>query len=507
MLRSIHSGLSLRWRLSLWYAVVFGLTLLILLTVVQQVTRAVLVSDLDARLRKSAQDTAALLLKDSGYSNPEVVNSVLQANSIGGLADSPLITIIRSPDHTILSTSAGGLDLGDFRISEEGRDRVAAGEDVYETIRLEDGRRVRLYSYPVIDQGKVVAIVQTSESLQHVESALDRFQRIFILGSLIAAAVAGPVGYLLAHRGLNPLERVVRTARQIEASDLKRRLAMQGAPAEVQRLADTFDSMLARLEEAFEQQKRFVADVSHELRTPLTALRGNIDVLLLDPGLPPELREQLSRMSAECGRLIRLSSNLLYLAQADLGRPLDVRPVDLDVLCLEVLHQARDLNRKVRIRMQHEDQVTVMGDADRLKQLVLNLVENAVKYTPPGGTVSLGLYREEGWARIVVRDTGPGIPEEDLPHIFERFYRANGRRRAGGAGLGLAIAQWAARTHGGEITVQSTLHKGSTFTVRLPIHPPDVPAPPRRAAGPPAGDAPTDAARPRPAPAGPPARS
>jgi signal transduction histidine kinase len=227
--------------------------------------------------------------------------------------------------------------------------------------------------------------------------------------------------------------------------------------------------MLARLDKAFEEQKIFLLDISHELRTPLTALRGNIDVMLMDDSLAPEVREHLERISSEVARLIRLTANLLYVASADVGREPERRPVELDVLCLEVYRQARDLRDDVKLTLGGEDQVIVMGDRDLLKQMVLNLVDNGLKYARSGGHVSLKLARDGNTARIVVADDGPGIAPEALPHIFERFYRGEDRRRKGGTGLGLAIADWVARSHGGRIDVESELGHGSKFTVALPI--------------------------------------
>jgi signal transduction histidine kinase len=179
----------------------------------------------------------------------------------------------------------------------------------------------------------------------------------------------------------------VTVAAEIEASDLGRRIAAKGQPAEVQKLADTFDAMLARLEHAFQDQRNFVLDVSHDLRTPLAALRGNIDVLLMSDSLDTETRAQLEHMSAETGRLIRLTTNLLYMASADSGRQAERRPVELDVVCLEVYRQVKDLRADVGVR--NEDQLTVMGDRDLLKQMLLNLAENAVKYSQREGSVTL----------------------------------------------------------------------------------------------------------------------
>jgi signal transduction histidine kinase len=227
--------------------------------------------------------------------------------------------------------------------------------------------------------------------------------------------------------------------------------------------------MLARLERAFQDQRNFLLDVSHDLRTPLAALRGNIDVLLMRGDLDEDTRAQLEHMSAETGRLIRLTTNLLYMASADSGRQAERRPVELDVVCLEVYRQVKDLRTDVGVRLGQEDQLTVIGDRDLLKQMVLNLAENAVKYSPREGKVTLSLYRSNGSARITIEDNGPGIPADQLPHIFERFYRGNNRGKTGGSGLGLAIASWVAQAHGGNIDVESEPGRGSTFSVVLPL--------------------------------------
>jgi len=307
--------------------------------------------------------------------------------------------------------------------------------------------------------------VQVAEDTGAAAEPVDRLLVILIAEGIGATVLVVALAIWLSRGAVKPLQRVIDVAAEIEASDLDRRIGVKRQPSEVQKLADTFDAMLDRLDRAFQEQKGFVTDVSHELRTPLAALRGNIDVMLMDDQLDPETRGLLERMSSEVGRLIRLTSNLLYLASADIGREPERRPVELDVVCLEVLRQGRDLRPDVNLRLEHEDQVTVMGDRDQLKQMVLNLVENGVKYTPSGGDVTLSLYKTDSLARVVVADTGPGIPPEVVPHIFERFYRG----RKGGTGLGLAIADRIVRSHGGRIDVKSEVGRGSTFTVTMPL--------------------------------------
>ena len=239
---------------------------------------------------------------------------------------------------------------------------------------------------------------------------------------------------------------------------------------ELGRLTDTINDMLGRLETLFQMQQRLVADVSHELRTPLTTIQGNLDLLRRGAADDPAMRgEALHAIGAETERMRRLVNDLLLLAQADAGLKLILQPVELDTLLLDVYRQTNVMAGGVALRLGAEDQAMVQGDADRLRQLLLNLVVNALKYTPAGGEVTLGMRRSDGWVQVSVSDTGVGIAPEDLAHIFDRFYRADPSRAcSGGFGLGLPIAQWIAQAHGGRIEVVSELGKGSTFTVWLP---------------------------------------
>ncbi|MEZ4515355.1 MAG: ATP-binding protein [Chloroflexota bacterium] len=234
-------------------------------------------------------------------------------------------------------------------------------------------------------------------------------------------------------------------------------------------MARAFNQTLERLERLFRSQQRFLADVSHELRTPLTSMRGNMDIMQrmeqYDEQSVVVIQEEMERMS-------RLLGDLLLLARADSGGlPIRHERVELDNLLFDVYRQMDRMEKQVDLELAEVDQVVVSGDDDRLKQLILNLVDNAIKYTPPGGRVSLSLTKDAGWAHIQVTDTGVGIPPEDLAHIFDRFYRVDKARTRsmGGSGLGLAIAKWVAQAHGGNIQVTSTVGQGTTFTVTLPI--------------------------------------
>jgi two-component system OmpR family sensor kinase len=285
---------------------------------------------------------------------------------------------------------------------------------------------------------------------------------------------------LLAGRVLRPIDQVTRTAQSIvHADDLGQRVPVPPHQDELHRLTVTINDLLGRLEGLFNAQRRFVADVSHELRTPLAAMQGNLEVLDRGGLKNPELAaEAVADMRRETGRLIRMVNDLLVLAQSDARVQLRCEPVELDTLLLEVYRELRPLAGGVTLRIGSEDQVTVRGDRDRLKQALLNLGVNALQYTPQGGSVTLGLDRRSGYACLSVADTGVGIAEEDLPQIFERFYRADRSRsrHSGGAGLGLSIVKRVAEAHGGHATVASIPGRGSTFAIWLPL-PPQLAAP------------------------------
>jgi len=326
--------------------------------------------------------------------------------------------------------------------------------------------------------------------LQGVTDTLRRLAALLIGGIIAGLMLAFVVGAVLAYHALAPIDRITQTAHTIARSnDLTRRIEAKPTRDEVGRLAGTFNEMLGRIEELFRAQQRFVADVSHELRSPLTAIRGNLD--LLRRGARDDVaarQESLDAIESETARMQRLVQDFLLLAQADAGVPIEKRVVELDTLLLDVFRQARLSASNVKVSLGSEDQVQVIGDADRLKQLFLNLMDNAIKYTPSGGTVTLSFAREGDWVRVAVADTGVGIPAQDLPRIFDRFYRvdkARSRDRSsfdsrsggsgGGTGLGLAICKWIVDAHGGRIQAQSEVGKGSTFTVWLPTAKPNEP--------------------------------
>jgi signal transduction histidine kinase len=248
--------------------------------------------------------------------------------------------------------------------------------------------------------------------------------------------------------------------------------------------------MLASLEEAYRAQQRFVADAAHELRAPLTAIQGNIELLARVPDMPSDDRsEAMSYLDREAARLARLVNELLTLARADAGQTVERRPVELDEVVLEAVAEMRAVSHGERLAVDAAEPVAVSGDSSRLKQLVLILLDNALRYTPDDGAIRVRLARAGGDGVLEVADNGMGIPEDALPHIFERFYRADPARGRdpGGSGLGLAIARWIVEQHEGQIAAESTEGQGTVITVRLPL----LPAPEPQAGALPGAGVPT----------------
>lgn len=351
--------------------------------------------------------------------------------------------------------------------------QAAYGGDSFASVRLDNGEKWRVFAAPVQADGRMVGVLEVGRSEHEVEAALERL--LLLMGIAVPATLllAAGGGLFLADRALAPIDRITRTARRIGAEDLSQRIGLPPSPDEVGRLAETFDMMLDRLDRAFQRQRQLTADASHELRTPLAIISGQIDVALQRHRRAEEYADVLRDVRVEAERMRELVADILTLSRADAGREqLIVEPVSLDELAAEVAGQMMPLalTRGLRLEIDIAAPVVVSGDQTRLTQLLLNLLDNAMKYTPSGGRVGILVKKQDGWAMLSVSDTGIGIPAEHLPYIFERFYRVDkARSRAeGGTGLGLAICDWVARAHGGRIEAASTPGEGSTFTVYLP---------------------------------------
>lgn len=466
--------MSIRLRLTLWYVLVLAVLLIAFAGVLYAVLSFSLFSEGDRRLEIRASEVqTGLVTALEIQSDPRVFifrGGRLALPAADTFATPGVFVQVSTLDGVALTRSEN-LGAQTLVVSSAALSQVARGEAVHANL-VRDQVPLRVYVAPLTVRGQVLAAIVVAESLQSVTDPLRRLAALLIVGIIAGLILAFVVGAVLAYNALAPIDRITQTAHAIARSnDLTRRIEEKTTRDEVGRLAETFNEMLARIEELFRVQQRFVADVSHELRSPLTAIRGNLELLrrgaLEDVGVR---QETLAAIESESARMQRLVQDLLLLAQADAGVPIEKRIVELDTLLLDVFRQARLNAGNVKVSLGSEDQVRVIGDADRLKQLFLNLVDNAIKYTPSGGAVTLSFAREGEWVRVAVADTGVGIPAQDLARIFDRFYRVDKARsrEKGGTGLGLAICKWIADAHGGRIEAQSQVGKGSTFTVWLP---------------------------------------
>lgn len=363
-------------------------------------------------------------------------------------------------------------NLGQLRLplTERGLEVVRRGR-FWTEVSMVDDERLLIYSTPMVVNGQVIAIVQVAHSLAVQEQYLRVLGRNLLIGSGLAIVVAFGSGWLLAGAVLRPIDRVTRTAQMIGARrDLSQRVEYKGPYDEIGQLVTTFNAMLAELESAYRQQQQFVADVSHELRTPLTTLYGNLELLRRQPPISDADRaEVLADMTEETKRLIRLVGDLLLLARADARQSLRKEIFPLVVAVEDAVRQAQQLAPERQIRMSTLPDVLIVGDRDAFKQVLLILLDNAIKYALDPIIVSAA-YDDQKDASVALRvqDSGPGIDPAVLPRVFERFYRGDTARDKPGFGLGLAIAKALVEAQGGTITVESRLGEGTTFTVVLP---------------------------------------
>ena len=351
---------------------------------------------------------------------------------------------------------------------------AADGADRFENV-LVAGQPLRFASHKVDVDGRPFTI-QVAAPLRDLQQGLREAAWMLLPMFPIMLLLAAAGGYWLARRALAPVDTITQTARSLSADNLSSRLSVPRTSDEIERLSMTLNEMLERLEAAFRRVSRFTADASHELRTPLAVMRTTAEVALRAPDEQGEARAALEQILAEVERTSHLTENLLLLAKADSGAgALQRQRVDLTNAVGEACTQAGVLARvkglTLAAQLPGEDRLWVSGDPHALRRLFLILLDNAVKYTPAGGRIDVTV-REHGESAVgEVRDSGIGIASDDLPHVFDRFYRADRARSRehGGAGLGLAIARWIAESHGGAISVASEVERGSRFEVRLPI--------------------------------------
>jgi heavy metal sensor kinase len=357
-------------------------------------------------------------------------------------------------------------------LSAESLRSVTLGRPAFETVLLHS-QRVRVVALPVERGGRLTEVIQVGIPLGPTERTLQRWLEALAVLVPLGVGLAAAGGRLLARAALRPVDEMSSAARKIDAEALARRITLRGTGDELDRLAETLNGMLGRLENTFGEMRRFSADAAHELRTPLTALKGTLEVALRADRSGPEYRDVLASALEEVDRLVRLAEDLLLLSRSTAGPDSPRARVELETLVLDVAVVGTRLakDRGVTVRVGSLAPLAVLGDAGALRRALLNLVENGVKYTPAGGRVEMSVTGAGREVVVAVEDTGPGIDPADVARIFEPFVRLDTARsrESGGSGLGLAIARSIVVAHRGTLAVERPATGGSRFTIRLPL--------------------------------------
>lgn len=460
--------LSLRTTLTLSYAAILALLLAAVGVLYYRALARQLDADASADLDEITSGLHGYLRFDHGVpvlaydqSDPEEVSFVDRATRYYQIFDANTgQLLVQSPAMAPLGLEYTPQEIRAFR--EQPRN-----EDV-----LTDSGRIRLSNSVIAPAPGEVYLLQVGERLAVVDNALDRFFRLIAWSIPVCLVSAIVAGRWMAARALAPLARLAQVARAVDVRDPGRRLPVRGAGDELDELAVAFNETLGRLEEAIGDMKQFSTALAHELRTPLAALRGETEMALLHPRSADAYRQGLASQLEELDRLSRLITELLTLARAEAGEIAIARDrLDLTNLAQSVVQAIEPVAqaRGVGLSCDAHKVVSVMGDAGWLERLLLNLLDNAIKFTAAGGHIVVRVAAEDGAATLEVRDTGIGISPEALPHVFERFYQADPSRSAErGVGLGLSLARWIARQHHATIDACSETGVGTTITVRLP---------------------------------------
>lgn len=496
---------SIRFKLTLVYSVVVFITMVGFMFIVYRSVINNLESGVDADLKSRAEQAQAFLAhsgfsvkdldqfaKTYGGSVGQPTKSSNGATSGPGatpLPDNPALNMNDPNDLAAALTYLQLVDnqgnvlsrIPDLKVMTKPGAQAALAQQLkngpgFGNIQLAGDERARVYTLQ-LDRVNNRGYVQVVRSLQEADAIVSGLVWPFIILAIVAFCLLAVFGWWFTRRTFAPLERITETAYRIGVNgDLNERIETNPrSNDEISRLGRAFNAMLERLDKNFKAQKQFIADSSHELRTPLTVIRGNIDLLKRNPD-PENQAESLQAIERESARMQRLVQDLLLLAQADARQTVEMAPLPLDDIVLEVFKETRVLadQRHQQLKLGHFDPVVIEGDRDRLKRAILNLVDNAIKYTPEEGQITLSLVRGKQWARVTVADNGPGIADKDQALVFDRFYRVDKARSrqstagmGGGSGLGLAIVKHIVEAHGGRISLESEPGKGSTFTIWL----------------------------------------
>jgi heavy metal sensor kinase len=447
---------SIRTRLTLWYLAVIVVLLLIFSSVAYFMLDYTLYNNLDNTLQNRANS-----LNTPTYVVPKS-NELLMSFDANGNE----------------TQSVGGVTVDTPKLSGLIK-KAIAGQNAYLSATGTENQNIRLYATSFLNpfNGQPVVIV-VGQTTTEITDVLHTFVYVIVIAMVAIIILAGIGGLFLAERALKPVQQITKTAQNIEGSDLSQRINVK-TDDELGMLASTLNEMIGRLEESFNRQRQFTADASHELRTPLAIMQAEATLALSKERAPDDYRKSLETISQESDYMSSVIGKLLFLARSDAGKEqLTFEDVELKGLITGLASNIEALaqDKGIKFAVDAHEELMVSGDKVKLRQLFINILENAVRYTPTAGHISVSLVKQESNAVVSISDTGIGIPPEHLPHIFERFYRVDkARARAdGGVGLGLAIAKIITESHKGKIEVESELGKGTTFRISIPVKSPET---------------------------------
>jgi len=462
-------NLPIKWKLTLWYGGILALILVTFSSGVYIYFQNSLQKSIDTKIKSIAEVLASSMTETHNQSLFGNFERYLE-NALGKKPKGKFIQIIDASGK--IGARLNDLEAEAVPVSFVTLEKALKGEIVYETI--ETARpRLRMITMPILENKKIISIVQVGSSLEEFEDTMKRLLIIMIISIITSISVTIVVGYFMAKKTMKPVDQIRRAAVNISSNNLDERIDIKGRKDELGRLAETFNAMISRLKDSFQRINQFSIDVSHELKTPLTILKGETELALRKERTNEEYKRSMQSNLEEIDRMSRIIDDLLLLSKAetkDIG--MNLEKVDLRDLLADVCMNMKLFgeNKGVEIVVKELEDIRLVGDELKLRRMITNVVENAIKYGHRGGHVIVSSYKQNGFACVNVEDDGPGISPGDIKYIFDRFYRADrSRKRESGSGLGLSISKWIAEAHKGSIDVQSRPAAGSVFTIKLPM--------------------------------------
>lgn len=462
-------NLPIKWKLTLWYGGILALILVVFSSGVYIYFRNSLQISIDVKIKSIAEVLASSMTDTHNQSVFGNFERYLE-NVLGRKPKGKFIQIIDASGK--IGAKMNDIETETIPVSFNTMERALKGEAVYETMENVNPR-LRMLTLPILENKKVTSIVQVGSSLADFDETMRKLLIIMFISIPTSISVTIIVGYFMAKKSLRPVGQIRRAAVKISSSNLDERIDVKGRKDELSRLAETFNEMISRLKDAFQRVNQFSIDVSHELKTPLTILKGETEVALRKERANEEYKKLLESNLEEIDRMSRIIDDLLLLSKADSkDMKLNVENISLRDLLADVCMNMKVVatNKGIDLAVDELTDVRFIGDELKLRRMLLNIIDNGIKYTQKGGVVTVSSSTDNGYAYITVKDNGVGISKDDLKYIFDRFYRADrSRKRESGSGLGLSISKWIAEAHKGTIEVESQLSAGSQFSIKLPL--------------------------------------